>query len=112
MIEQATSIYRNARTGPLVVGSPLPAVIQQCVFASMAGIALYLWRRGTGTLVAGMVIHGLWDVSGFLLAAHMVDGSPLPLLGSVVGNVVYLTAVIALIIIWRRRDVAAVDHAG
>ena len=28
------------------------------------------------------------------------------------GHVVYLTAVIALIIIWRRRDVAAVDHAG
>lgn len=90
----------------ILVGSPVPAVIQQCVIASMAGIALYLWRRGTGTLVAGMVIHGLWDVSGFLLSAHMIDGSALPLLGSIMGNVVYLTGLIALVIIWRRRDVA------
>ena len=96
----------------LVVGSPLAAVIQQCVIASMAGVALYLWRRGTGLLVAGMVIHGLWDMSGFLLAAHMVDGSMLPQLGSLVGYVTYLTAVVALVIMWRRHDVAAVDHPG
>jgi membrane protease YdiL (CAAX protease family) len=96
----------------LLVGSPVNAVIQQVVIASMAGVALYLWRRGTGLLVAGMVIHGLWDMSSFLLGVHMVDGSPWPLLGSVVGYVTYLTALIALIIIWRRRDVAAVDHAG
>lgn len=96
----------------LVVGSPLAAVIQQCVIASMAGVALYLWRRGPGLLVAGMVIHGLWDLSSFLLAAHMVDGSPLPQLGSLVGYLTYLTAVVALIILWRRRDVAAVDHPG
>jgi hypothetical protein len=93
----------------LVTGSSVTSVIQQVVIASMAGVALYLWRRGTGLLVAGMVIHGLWDMSSFLLGVHMVDGSPWPLLGSVVGYVTYLTALIALVVIWRRRDVAAVD---
>jgi hypothetical protein len=78
----------------------------------MAGVALYLWRRGPGLLVAGMVVHGLWDMSGFLLAAHMIDGSPLPQLGSLVGYVTYLTAVIALIILWRRHDVAAARATG
>jgi uncharacterized protein len=96
----------------VITGSPVTAVIQQVAYASLAGVALYLWRRGTGLLVAGMVIHGLWDLSGFLLAAHTIDGSQLPLLGSLVGNVIYLTALIALIIIWRRRDVATVDHAA
>jgi uncharacterized protein len=93
----------------VITGSPVNAVIQQVVIASLAGIALYLWRRGTGLLVAGMVIHGLWDMSSFLLGVHKVDGSPWPLLGSAVGNVIYLSALIALIVIWRRRDVAAVD---
>lgn len=90
----------------LLVGSPAPAVLQQCVVASMAGIALYLWRRGTGTLVAGMVVHGLWDVSSFLLGAHMITGSLFPGLGSVVANLVYLSAIVALVVLWRRRDVA------
>jgi membrane protease YdiL (CAAX protease family) len=91
----------------LLVGSPAVAVLQQCVVASMAGIALYLWRRGTGTLVAGMVVHGLWDVSSFLLGAHMLQGSLLPGLGSALANLVYLSAIVALVILWRRRDVAA-----
>jgi membrane protease YdiL (CAAX protease family) len=93
----------------LITGSSVTSVIQQVVVASLAGIALYLWRRGTGLLVAGMMIHGLWDMSSFLLGVHKVDGSPWPLLGSAVGSVVYLSALVALIIIWRRRDVAAVD---
>jgi membrane protease YdiL (CAAX protease family) len=91
----------------LLVGGPVPAVIQQCIIASMAGIGLYLWRRGTGTLVGGMVIHALWDISGFLLAAHMIDGSLLPQLGSTVGYLAYLVMVVALVVIWRRRDVAS-----
>jgi membrane protease YdiL (CAAX protease family) len=90
----------------LLVGSPAPAVLQQCVIASMAGMALYLWRRGTGTLVAGMVVHGLWDVSAFLLGTHAIQGSLLPALGSTVGYLVYLSALVALVIMWRRRDVA------
>jgi membrane protease YdiL (CAAX protease family) len=91
----------------LIVNEPVGAVIQQCVIASMAGIGLYLWRRGTGTLVGGMVIHALWDMSGFLLAAHIIDGSLLPQLGSTVGYLAYLVMVVALVVIWRRRDVAS-----
>lgn len=91
----------------LINGSPLIATVTQVVFASLAGIALYLWRRGTGVLLAGMVIHALWDMSGFLVAAHILDGSLMPQLGSTVGNLVYLTSLVALVIIWRRRDVAS-----
>jgi hypothetical protein len=36
----------------------------------------------------------------------------LPQLGSLVGYLTYLTAVVALIIMWRRHDVAAVVRPG
>jgi membrane protease YdiL (CAAX protease family) len=96
----------------LITGSEVTAVAQQVAIASVAGIALYLWRRGTGLLVGGMVVHGLWDTSLFLVGVHKVADSLLPALGSLVGEITYLAALIALIVIWRRRDVAAVDHAG
>ena len=48
-------------------GSPLGGGIFQVILASITGFALYLARRGTGLLVAGMVLHGFWDVSTFLV---------------------------------------------
>ena len=93
----------------LVTGSPLAAVAQQVGAASLAGVALYLWRRGTGVLVAGMVVHGLWDASIFLLSVHKVADSLLPSLGSLFGEITYVAAIIGLIVLWRRRDVAMPD---
>jgi uncharacterized protein len=95
----------------LITGADATAVIQQVAIASVAGIALYLWRRGTGLLVGGMVVHGLWDTSLFLLGVHKVADSLMPQLGTLVGEITWVATLAALIIIWRRRDVAAVDHA-
>lgn len=95
----------------LITGSPLAPVALQVVIASFSGIALYLWRRGTGVLVAGMVVHALWDMSSFLLGAHTVSGSLLPGVASLISDITYVTALIALIIIWRRREDQAVDPA-
>ncbi len=96
----------------LVTGSPVAAVAGQVGAASCAGIALYLWRRATGSLVGGMVVHGLWDMSLFLLGAHKLADSLMPQLGTLVGEIMYLTAVVALIVIWRRRDVATLVEAA
>ena len=54
----------------LGVGSPLPVVLFQVTIASISGFALYLARRGTGLLVAGMVLHGFWDISSFLVSTE------------------------------------------
>lgn len=94
----------------LITGSPVASVGQQVVIASIAGVALYLWRRGTGLLAAGMVVHALWDMSSFLLGVHAVSGSLMPGLGGLAADVMYATAVVALIVVWRRRDVQAVDQ--
>jgi len=96
----------------LITGATFAATASQVAFASLAGIALYLWRRGTGVLLGGMVIHALWDMSGFLVAAHKIDGSLMPQLGSAVGNLVYLSSLVALVVIWRRRDVASAPAAA
>jgi membrane protease YdiL (CAAX protease family) len=95
----------------LITGSSFTAVIGQVGAASLAGIALYLWRRGTGVLLGGMVVHGLWDMSIFLLGVHKIADSLLPALGTLMGEITYVAAAIALIVIWRRRDVASSDVA-
>jgi membrane protease YdiL (CAAX protease family) len=56
----------------LIVGAGA-SVAMQCVFASLAGVGLYLARRGFGTLAAGMVLHGAWDLSSFLAGIHAND---------------------------------------
>ena len=50
----------------LAVGSPAEIVVVQVVIAAITGFALYLALRGTGLLVAGMALHGFWDISTFL----------------------------------------------
>ncbi len=95
----------------LITGSPVAAVVLQVGAACFAGVALYLWRRGTGVLLGGMVVHGLWDMSLFLLGAHKLADSLLPSLGSLMGEITYVAAAIALIVMWRRHDVAKSDVA-
>ena len=47
-------------------GAPLGGTLAQVVLAALSGSVLYMARRGTGLLLAGMVLHGLWDTSTFL----------------------------------------------
>ncbi|MEI6363933.1 MAG: type II CAAX endopeptidase family protein [Actinomycetes bacterium] len=83
----------------LIVGAGA-TVIFQVVVATLAGVGLYLARRGTGLLIAGMVLHGLWDLSSFLVGVHADD--TLKLIGPFVGYAAYAACLAALIIILRR----------
>jgi membrane protease YdiL (CAAX protease family) len=54
-------------TNALLGTSLWAAALQACV-AAISGATLYQFRRATGFLAAGMVVHGLWDISLFLPA--------------------------------------------
>jgi membrane protease YdiL (CAAX protease family) len=83
----------------LIVGAGASVVVQ-CIMASFAGVGLYLARRGFGTLVAAMVLHGAWDLSTFLLGTHAND--TLKLIGPMVAYAVYAACIVAAVIIIRR----------
>lgn len=61
----------------LITGSPVAAVANQVVAATFTGVILYAVRRLTGLLVAGMIAHGLWDVSLFLPTTAATTASSL-----------------------------------
>lgn len=42
-----------------------PAAVFQVLVAAASGCTLYLMRRGTGSLIPAMVLHGVWDFSSF-----------------------------------------------
>lgn len=75
-----------------LIGSPLPIVLLQVVMAALSGMTLYQFRRATGSIVAGMVAHGLWDISTFLptQSSNMV-------LASVEGAGLVLAPIVALV---------------
>jgi membrane protease YdiL (CAAX protease family) len=43
-----------------------PGALGQVVLAFLSGTTLYLLRRGSGTLVLAMLLHGLWDFAAFV----------------------------------------------
>ena len=43
-----------------------PGAVAQVGMAFLAGTTLYLLRRGSGTLVAAMLLHGFWDFSSLV----------------------------------------------
>ncbi len=50
----------------VIYGAPFVNTLGQVGLAATSGAILYLFRRGTGLLAAGMVAHGVWDMSLFL----------------------------------------------
>lgn len=56
-------------------GAPLGGTLGQVVLAALSGSILYMARRGTGLLVAGMVLHGVWDMSAFLVGVNEDSGA-------------------------------------
>jgi len=98
--------------GNLLFGQSVGAVAYQVVSAAIAGVTLYLFRRWTGVLVAGMAAHGLWDASLFLIGNHDAGnafGSVSALLALVV---VPLAGLLALAVVLRRDRDLVVDPAG
>lgn len=88
----------------LITGSPLNAVLSQCVQASILGVVLYLARRARGLLVFAMVIHGVWDMSSFAFGVHAVDGSVMPLVSYALFVIGAVIGLVALVVIWRRKE--------
>jgi len=84
--------------------------IAQVPLAAIAGVTLYLFRRGFGSLVPAMAAHGLWDISTFLDLNHGQGvAHDIALYGSLVVSAASLTALIAII---RRERGIAVTPAG
>jgi membrane protease YdiL (CAAX protease family) len=83
-------------------GQGVGGTLQQMVFAFAAGIAFYVTRRITGTILVTMVIHMLWDFSTITVDHSGKDASPggtfLILIAVVVG-------IIALVKILKTGDV-------
>jgi membrane protease YdiL (CAAX protease family) len=74
--------------------------VAQVVIAFGMGSVFYLARRTTGSLIAAMLLHGLWDLSAF--ASHVpYSGVLAPLLG--IGAVIAVTILLAR----ERRENAA-----
>jgi len=93
----------------LITGSPMNAVLSQCLQASAIGIVLYLARRARGLLLPAMAIHGLWDVSTFSLGVHAIEGSAMPLVSIALAMIANLIGLISLIIIWRRKEIVSIS---
>jgi uncharacterized protein len=88
----------------LITGQSVVATLQQCVMASLFGIALFLARRARGLLVWGMALHAVWDMSSFFAGVHHNDGAAM-LASGALGYPLMLLAVVALVVMWRRHDV-------
>lgn len=96
----------------LGVGSPVAAVIVQVVIASISGFVLYLARRAFGLLLAGMVLHGIWDMSTFLLVTE--DGFT-SAAANVAQGLMFLNlalAVIAAIWLYRKQRNLKLSESG
>ena len=72
-----------------------PGAVGQVVLAAMSGTTFYLLRRGSGTLIAAMALHGFWDFTTFV-----GDG------GAAIGflNVPVSIASVVLAFILTRKD--------
>ena len=54
----------------VVLGQGIVPTIRQVVFAFVLGSVFYAIRRTTGTIIVGMVLHGMWDFSALARAAE------------------------------------------
>jgi hypothetical protein len=57
----------SARSLSILLGAPVLGTVQQIVLAAAQGSAFYPLRRVTGSLIWPRTLHGLWDVSVFVL---------------------------------------------
>ncbi|WP_247827772.1 CPBP family intramembrane glutamic endopeptidase [Arthrobacter antioxidans] len=84
----------------LVTGSPVPAVLNQVLLATMTGAILYSFRRISGLLLPAMAAHALWDISLFLPAADPTTASSL--IGLALLVVIPVLGLIALVTVAGR----------
>jgi len=93
-------------------GAPLGGTVGQVFLAALAGVALYMARRVTGVLVAGMVVHCLWDMGAFFQGATD-DSNNFAL--ATVSTAIALNAVLSIVIVvklWRSKHQEAMTPTG
>jgi membrane protease YdiL (CAAX protease family) len=92
-------------------GAPLGGTLGQVVLAALSGSVLYMARRGTGLLVAGMVLHGLWDMSTFLAGINE-DSGVLILLPMVMLAVALIFVIVSVVRLSRPENRETMTSAG
>ncbi|MGI9578796.1 MAG: CPBP family glutamic-type intramembrane protease [Microthrixaceae bacterium] len=85
----------------VVIGAPVGAAIANTLLAFLGGTVFYVIRRATGTILAAMAAHGLWDFTLF-------SGETQSL--TTVRTVVYVILVIAIIV--SRRHLFSESYSG
>ena len=98
--------------GNVFAGSPLGGVLFQVFAAAASGFVLYLARRGTGLLIAGMALHGFWDISTFLVETEAdVTGTGV----SVAGFLMFANIAFTLFVVfwvWRTQPRLKMSESG
>lgn len=79
-----------------------PLGVSQVFITFIIGSALYLLRRVSGTLIAAMILHALWDFSSFATTTGLIAGIGMP---------VAIAAMIVVIVLTRRESRAAKPSA-
>ncbi|MBD7949526.1 CPBP family intramembrane glutamic endopeptidase [Oerskovia rustica] len=79
-----------------------PGAVIQIFFAALTGTGLYLARRGTGTIIAAMALHALWDFSSFLAGVHPSDAGA-TFAANFFIPVVYVLAAVTLVVLGGRE---------
>lgn len=80
-----------------------PGAVVQIFFAALTGTGLYLARRGTGTILAAMALHALWDFSTFLAGVHVSDSAASSVANVLVVVVYPLAALVLVTLVVRDR---------
>ncbi|MCB0124642.1 MAG: CPBP family intramembrane metalloprotease [Caldilineaceae bacterium] len=86
----------------IFLGLTFGEALLQSVIAACLGAILYLFRRGSGWLVAGMSAHALWDLSSSLHTSES-GASGLFALAGLLSFLVYGMGAIALVFSWYRN---------
>ena len=84
----------------LALGAPVVDTTTQVVSAALAGVASYLLRRGTGILLAPILLHALYDLSVVLPVAQTTLGTVAALLRLPT----WLAVVVAVVVLAVRED--------
>ena len=66
------AIFAMLHVPNALFGQSVASTLQQVVFAFTVGLTYYVTRRISGTLIATMALHALWDFSTFI-QAHSVE---------------------------------------
>jgi membrane protease YdiL (CAAX protease family) len=101
----------NVLSGRTVVLS-----LAQASLAFLTGTVLYLARRASGSLIASMLLHGLWDFALFTQLGANAQSLPLNvggfLLGAVLTPALFIATLFAIRVIWTGRADAEDEPAA